>query len=552
MHAQQQQRPQPTFDPRQHPQAGNSQEPTQDFQHQPQFQREPEQYDLLRESLYQTDSQYQTDHQYNPAIPNNHARPSRELPRPRPGQQQPDFNYDAEDNYDDSPDLDDNDDFFNGSPNNGLANSAFPDHPPTSSLATQSVRAPSPPPAGPILDHSHLRPGKQAALLSHERTLELYRANAKKTQDPDLQFEFAVFMIDASKSLPIPPSTPGNLLQVEKAIEKREELIRESTSLLKRLADRGHPASQYFLADCYANGIGTVKSKQDFDRAYPLFVLAAKHGHPDAAYRAGTCCENGWGCRRESAKALQFFRKAAAALHPGAMYRLGIAELNGELGLSKRPKEGVKWLKRSAEHATAEFPHALHELALLHERGIDNVLFVDFEYSTELLAQAAELGYAPSAYRLGECYEYGKMGCPQDPALSIHYYNIAAQQNHRDACFALTAWYLVGSPGVLPQSDTEAFLWAQKAAEAGLAKAMYAVGYFLEVGIGTTASMPEAISYYKRATDLGDKRAAQRLKGSPNQPMRQPGGPGSVLHRGDGSGDGEGGKGGKDKDCVIM
>jgi len=49
----------------------------------------------------------------------------------------------------------------------------------------------------------------------------------------------------------------------------------------------------------------------------------------------------------------------------------------------------------------------------------------------------------------------------------------------------------VGSPGVLPQSDTEAFLWAQKAAEAGLAKAMYAVGYFLEVGIGTVANMPE-------------------------------------------------------------
>jgi uncharacterized protein len=289
------------------------------------------------------------------------------------------------------------------------------------SVASQSVRAPSPPP-GPILDHSHLRPGNQAALLSHERTLELYRANAKKTQDPQLQFEFAVFMIDASKSMPIPESAPGNLLQVEKALEKREDLVKEAMGLLKRLADRGHPPAQYFLADCYANGIGTVRNKQDFDRAYPLFVLAAKHGHPDAAYRAGTCCENGWGCRRESAKAIQFFRKAAAALHPGAMYRLGTAELNGELGLSKRPKEGVKWLKRSAEHATAEFPHALHELALLHERGIDNVVFVDYEYSTELLAQAAELGYAPSAYRLGECYEYGKMGCPQDPALSIHYY----------------------------------------------------------------------------------------------------------------------------------
>jgi len=144
------------------------------------------------------------------------------------------------------------------------------------------------------------------------------------------------------------------------------------------------------------------------------------------------------------------------------------------------------------------------------------------------------------------------MGCPQDPALSIHYYNIAAQQNHRDSCFALTAWYLVGSPGVLPQSDTEAFLWAKKAAGAGLAKAMYAVGYFFEVGIGTPANMPEAIDFYKRAADLGDKRATQRLKSSPNSPMRQPGGPGSVLHRdrSDILSHSSSDKGGKD--CVIM
>ena len=223
---------------------------------------------------------------------------------------------------------DDNDDFFNGSSanqNGGLHpnssyNPALGDYRGPVPVSTQSVRSSSPPPAGPILDHSHLRPGNQASLLSHERTLELYRANAKKTQDPDLQFEFAVFMIDASKSMPIPAQTLGNVMEVERAVERREDLIREATSLLKRLADRGHPQSQYFLADCYANGIGTFKNKQDFDCAYSLFVLAAKHNHADAAYRAGTCCENGY------------------------------------------------------------------------------------------------------AYRLGECYEYGKMGCPQNPALSIHYY----------------------------------------------------------------------------------------------------------------------------------
>ena len=38
-------------------------------------------------------------------------------------------------------------------------------------------------------------------MLSNEKTLQLYRENAKKTNDPELIFEFAVFMIEAAKSL---------------------------------------------------------------------------------------------------------------------------------------------------------------------------------------------------------------------------------------------------------------------------------------------------------------------------------------------------------------
>jgi len=140
------------------------------------------------------------------------------------------------------------------------------------------------------------------------------------------------------------------------------------------------------------------------------------------------------------------------------------------------------------------------------------VVFVDNDYAAELLARASELNWSPSAYKLGECYEYGKMGCPQDSALSIHYYNIAAQQDHPEACFALTAWYLVGSPGVLPQSDTEAYLWAVKSAEKGLPKAEYAVGYFTEVGIGTPRDPRDAMNWFRKAAQHGDKRAIQRLR----------------------------------------
>lgn len=129
---------------------------------------------------------------------------------------------------------------------------------------------------------------------------------------------------------------------------------------------------------------------------------------------------------------LHSIRKAAAAMHPGAMLRLGTAEIKGELGLPRKPREGFKWIKRAAEladveddnNAPSEFAvRALHELGLLHEYGIEHVVFVDMDYAAECFARASELGYAPSAYRLGEYYEYGRSGIPQDSALSIHYYS---------------------------------------------------------------------------------------------------------------------------------
>ena len=153
----------------------------------------------------------------------------------------------------------------------------------TPSRSRNALIVPSPPPlpqSGPLLDHSHLRPGSQASLLSHERTLELYRKNAKKSQDPATQFEFAVFMIDASKSCHILAPTPANVIEVEKAIEKCDNMIHEAIALLKRPAGRVNPESQYFLADCFANGVDTYKGRQDFDRAYPLFVLAASTATP--------------------------------------------------------------------------------------------------------------------------------------------------------------------------------------------------------------------------------------------------------------------------------
>lgn len=121
-----------------------------------------------------------------------------------------------------------------------------------------------------LLDHSHLKPGAQASLLSYAQTINMYRENAKKTNSPEVQCDFAVFMVEAAKS-----STDE---------QERLEYLNEAEKLLKQLSARGHAESQYYLGNLYATGLIGKKGKNE-DKAFPLFVQATKHHHPDAAYR---------------------------------------------------------------------------------------------------------------------------------------------------------------------------------------------------------------------------------------------------------------------------
>jgi len=151
-------------------------------------------------------------------------------------------------------------------------------------------------------DNTHLKPGNAAALLSHAETLNMYRQNAKKAVDnPATQYEFAIFMMDAARDAAAdanPTTKPGQI----------KDLLKEGLSILRRLADRGYPQAQYYLADCYTNGIGCKHNAPDLEKAFPLFVLAAKHGHVEASFRAALAYENAWGCRRDPLKALQFLK----------------------------------------------------------------------------------------------------------------------------------------------------------------------------------------------------------------------------------------------------
>lgn len=350
---------------------------------------------------------------------------------------------------------------------------------------------------------------RESGPVSHQELERLKQVTARNADDLKSQLILARKMVEAASVLVDERADPRTRNKT------REKYILDAHKIVKKLSSNGYSEATFYLADAYSRGALGLES--DTREAFKLYQTAAKVGHAQAAYRVAVCCEigheEGGGTSRDAVKAMQWYKRAATLGDTPAMYKMGIISLKGLLGQSKNPKEAVVWLKRAAEHADEENPHALHELALLHEKPSSNEgVTRDEAYSKQLFAEAADLGYKFSQFRLGCAYEYGLMGCPVDPRQSIAWYSKAAVQEEHQSELALSGWYLTGSEGVLQQSDTEAYLWARKAAQSGLAKAEYAMGYFTEVGIGAPANLEDAKRWYWKSASQGFEKARGRLE----------------------------------------
>ncbi|KAG5926191.1 hypothetical protein E4U53_003133, partial [Claviceps sorghi] len=326
-----------------------------------------------------------------------------------------------------------------------------------------------------------------------ERLRMVIKANAN---DQDSALKLAKKLIEAANVLA--PRIPDP----KQRTRARERYLMDAHKVLKKLASAQNQEAMYTLADSLGKGL--FGHEPDTKEAFTLYQSAAKLGHAQAAYRTAVCCEigqeEGGGTRKDPLKAMQWYKRAAMLGDPPAMYKVGMILLKGLLGQARNPHEAVGWLKTAAERADKENPHALHELGLLYESAQPNdAIMRDERYAFELFQQAAALGYKFSQFRLGLAFELGQLGVEKDNRQSIYWYSQAAQQEEHQSELALSGWYLTGSPDVLNQSDTEAYLWARKAAVSGLAKAEYAMGYFTEMGIGVAPNLEDAKRWYWRA-----------------------------------------------------
>lgn len=198
------------------------------------------------------------------------------------------------------------------------------------------------------------------APVTHGELERLQQAVKAKPSDPKTQLLLAKKLAEAAIVL----ADNGGRADAKTRTKNRERYVQDALKITKKLVSNGNPDATFYLADCY--GTGRLGLEVDPKEAFNLYQSAAKVGHAQSAYRAAVCCEmgqeGGGGTKKDPLRAIHWYKKAASLGDSPAMYKMGMILLKGLLGQTRNAGEAIIWLKRAAERADEENPHALHEL----------------------------------------------------------------------------------------------------------------------------------------------------------------------------------------------
>lgn len=305
------------------------------------------------------------------------------------------------------------------------------------------------------------------------QALRLYR-QAADNNDPDAQARLADIYTD------------GDLVTAD------EE---EAVQWYKKAAANGHSDAQNKLAVRYYEGHGVPKNTTE---AVHLYEAALQQGHVAAAANLGFCYLNGIGVAKNNEKAYQLFESAANRGSSFAKRGLSICYRYG-YGVTKNINQAIVYLKESAELADVSSENDLGEIYLSGKEGVPK----DISAAMLWLGRAAEHGNMHSQYLLGTCYEQGLSGTV-NLQLAVHWYELAANAGHAAAHKLLKQ--------VLAELEKQKmFNKYYTEAKNGNSDAQYRVGEFYRLGDGVKSDMDEAITWYKKAADNGNKDASYTL-----------------------------------------
>ncbi len=228
----------------------------------------------------------------------------------------------------------------------------------------------------------------------------------------------------------------------------------EFAALLKE-AETGEPVAQLTIGSRYWMGDSIPK---DSAKAAEWFQKAAAQGNTVAQFLFGSMYRIGEGLPKDAAKAVEWYQKAAAQGHAAAQSNLGSMYLTGE-GFAKDVAKAAEWYQKAAA------------------QGNDD-------------AQS----------KLGRMYLTGE-GIPKDAAKAVGWFQKAAVQGNEDAQLNLGRMYLTGEG--IPKDAAKAVEWYQKAAAQGNDYAQVLVGMSYAMGDGISKDLVLAYAWFNIVAGTG-------------------------------------------------
>lgn len=315
------------------------------------------------------------------------------------------------------------------------------------------------------------------------------------------------------------------------------------------------------LAECYEHGIGTNK---DENEALRLYRKAAEFDSAEGMFNCGRCFLFGIGTEKNQVVAGYYFLKAARKNNISSMLYMGDIISSGKV-IEDNTYTAKTWYieasKSDIEWAVDNYVVNIHRKKL-QKRELDSKTEAQFKLGSLLMtkgqhsinndytlgyryiANAASMGnsdaikeisklykytqlinkptsifkkdaeyddifIAEAMNNLGNSFYYGKSYLKKDNSACARCYEISANMNNLDAMYNY-GWCLRHGYGIR-ENDILAAKWLKKAADLGNANAAYSYGLCCEEGAGTgIKNKREAVSYYRRAAEMGHRAAEER------------------------------------------
>jgi TPR repeat protein len=222
----------------------------------------------------------------------------------------------------------------------------------------------------------------------------------------------------------------------------------EAEKLIRKAAADGDPAALEFIEGSRQPQEGNAPSPADV-------WYEARKGDTEAQYKLAVMFRLGLGLRRNAAKAVKWFAKAAESGHVESQYALAQILLSGE-GVRPNIDAGTKWCRMASDQRHYGAMAMLG--SVLTNRNLDDE--ESCREARKLFQSAAENGVVHAMFRLGLAYRLGTGG-PVSADSALNWFRRGAVKGNRDCCMCLAEMFEAGE-GV-PPDQKEAAKWRRLA-----------------------------------------------------------------------------------------